>query len=210
MRAENNSSFSIYTTNNLTIDTTQNLSQQSIILYLPSDNKYSNVYQQNFTWQTMPFATLYRFEVLDTLGQLLFSGSLNNNSTNYTFDAEGTYSWRVSGQNDFSPSPFSTRKIFIDLTPPAQPVLLLPLNNDSVSLPVLLTWQNQIGVNLDSIFIYADTNLTQLVESNFTSFSQYEYSNGALNQDYFWLVKSKDAAGNWGTVSGKRKFIIAE
>ena len=208
VRAMNNSSNTAYVIYNLTIDSTLNLSNQWVILTSPIDNYSSGNLSQTFNWQTLVNADSYLFQILSS-GSIIFSQANNTTTTNYTFLAEGTYQWRVLAQNNVSTSSptNSTRNIIIDNTSPTAPILTFPAANDTASNPVNLVWTSDISATMDSVFIYADTNLTTLVISVLTTDTNYTF-NGTIGQDYFWRVRSRDAAGNWSPYATRRKFII--
>lgn len=208
VRAMNNSSYTEYVTYNLTIDSSLDLSNQWVSLMSPVDNYSSNNFTHAFTWQPLINADSYLFQILLS-GSVISTQTLTTTTANYTFIAEGSYQWRVLGQNSNSTSlpANSTRNIIIDNTPPPAPVLTFPLANDTVSNPVNLAWTPDISATMDSVFIYADTNLTVLVTGILTTGLSFNF-NGTVGQDYFWRVRSGDAAGNWSAYATRRKFII--
>jgi hypothetical protein len=206
VRAVNGSSETDFTLSNLVIDSTLDLSGQLPVLISPADNYSSSVFSQSFSWQTMPNATNYIFQVLSS-GSIIHTESTTGLSASYTFAVEGAYQWRVFAQNATSGSGYSSRSITIDNSSPSAPVLLTPTANDTISNPVSLTWNSDLSSVTDSIYIYADTNLTVLTIADISSTQSYTFS-GTLGEDYFWRVRSKDAAGNWGPYSLRRKFIV--
>lgn len=209
VRAMNNSSYTQYITYNLTIDSSLNLSNQWVSLMSPADNYSSNIYTHAFAWQPLMNAESYLFQILLS-GSVISTQTLATTTANYTFIAEGSYQWRVLAQNSNSTSlaANATRNIIIDITPPTTPVLTLPTANDTVSNPVNLEWTPDVSATMDSVFVYADTNLTVLVTSILTTNYSFSFT-GTIGQDYFWRVRSRDAAGNWSAYATRRKFIIA-
>lgn len=208
VRALNNSSYTDYVIYNLTIDSSLNLSNQWVTLMSPADNYSSNNFTNAFTWLPLTNADSYLFQVLSS-GSVIHTESFTTTTANYTFSAEGTYQWRVLAQNNTSASSptNSTRNIIIDNTAPPAPVLTFPAANDTASNPINLTWTSDISATMDSVFVFADTNLTILVTSLLTTNLNYIF-NGTVGQDYFWRVRSRDAAGNWSPYATRRKFII--
>lgn len=206
IRGVNSISTSSYSTRKITIDSTLDISGQSVVLISPPDNFSTSNLANNFSWQTMPNANNYIFQVLSG-GSVIYTQSQTTTTTSYTFAADGTYQWRVFAQNDFSSSAFSTNNLSIDNAAPLAPVLLLPAANDSVSNPVAFSWSSDLSSTADSILIYADTNLVTLVDAQLVT-SQTHTFNGTVGEDYFWRVRSKDAAGNWGPYAVRRKFIV--
>lgn len=206
IRTKNGSSMSDFQVYTFTVDSSLDLSGEMVSLISPVDNASFNTFTQAFSWQPMSNADFYVFQILSGTS-VISTQSPTSTTASYTFLGEGTYQWRVFAQNSYSSSAYSSRSITIDQTAPNAPSLSLPLANDTASNPVYLSWISESGVVLDSIYIYADTNLTTLVNSGISSTQSYLFS-GIATQDYFWRVKSKDAAGNWGAFSAQRKFIV--
>ncbi|MFY9310324.1 MAG: hypothetical protein WAQ28_14865 [Bacteroidia bacterium] len=142
-------------------------------------------------------------------GLPIHTQTLTTTNTNYTFTSDGSYQWRVLAQNSNSTSSpvNSTRNIVIDRTAPQAPIPNSPSANDTASNPVNLTWTRDASATIDSVYIYADTNLTTLVSSTRTAEQNMNF-NGTIGQDYFWRVKSLDAVGNKSSFSMRRKFIV--
>ncbi|MGZ6539705.1 MAG: hypothetical protein ACXVEB_15120, partial [Bacteroidia bacterium] len=157
LRAKNNSSQTEYVTYNLKIDSTLNLSGQTVTLTSPADNFYTNSYIHTFTWQTLSNATNYVFQILSS-GSVINTQSTTGTTASYTFTAEGTYQWRVFAQDASSSSNYSTRNIYIDMTSPPAPTLTFPLANDTASNPVMLAWNSDLSSVNDSVLVYSDTN----------------------------------------------------
>jgi hypothetical protein len=209
IKALNGSSQSNYTTYNLTIDSTLDLSGQLVALGLPVNNHYTNTAVTNFSWGSLSNATHYIFQILNSSGGAVYTQTIAGPATSasYTFTAEGDYQWQVMAQNATSVSSPASRNISFDQTAPTAPSLSTPAANDTSSNPVFLSWTSDANAIMDSVFVYADTNLTVLVKDTVTS-NQFLNYTGIAGQDYFWRVKSRDAAGNWGPFSLRRKFII--
>ncbi|HEX8514830.1 MAG TPA: hypothetical protein VF868_01435 [Bacteroidia bacterium] len=208
VRALNGSSSTEYVTYSLTIDSTLDLSGQTMILATPSDNYYSNSFSHTFTWNVMPNASNYVFQVYTSTGTPVGAAqSVTTNSTPYTFAAAGNYKWRIFAQNNTSNSPYKERNIIIDTTDPAIPVLIHPLANDTASNPVLLNWTSDASGSYDSVVVYADSSLVSVVDIEVTGTGSHSFT-GTVGQDYYWRVITKDAAGNWSPYTLKRKFVI--
>ena len=208
VRALNGSSNTEYAVYNLTIDSTLDLSNQWVILTSPGDNDSSSTASHTFSWQTLNNTDSYLFQVIIS-GLPIHTQTLTNTNASYTFTDDGTYQWRVLAQNGNSTSSpvTSTRNITIDRTAPGTPQLLSPYANDTASNPVNLTWTRDASATKDSVYVYADTNLTTLVTSELTTSTNFNF-NGTTGQDYFWRVRSLDAVGNKSAYSARRKFIV--
>lgn len=208
VKALNGSSATEFAVYNLTIDSTLDLSNQRVILSSPNDNDSSSSASYSFSWQTLNNTDSYLFQVMMS-GLPIHTQTLTTTNTNYTFTADGSYQWRVLAQNGNSTSSAvnSTRTILIDRTAPGVPVLSSPTTNDTVSNPVNLTWTRDASATTDSVYVYADTNLTTLITSTLTYSQSFNFT-GTVGQDYFWRVKSIDAVGNKSSYSVRRKFIV--
>ncbi|MGB3948534.1 MAG: hypothetical protein WBM13_11160 [Bacteroidia bacterium] len=210
VKAMNGSSDTDYSVYNLTIDSTLDLSNQWVLLNSPVDKDSSSQATHLFSWQTLSNTDSYLFQIVMN-GLPIYTQTLTTTtSINYTFLNDGTYQWRVFAQNATSTSSpvNATRTITIDRVAPNTPVLSSPIANDSVSNPVNLSWVSDPTYSYDSVYVYADTNLTVLVASGISTNQTYNYT-GTVGQDYFWRVRSIDAVGNKSIYSNRRKFIIA-
>ena len=210
IRAMNGSSYTEYSVFNLTIDSTLDLGNQWVILTSPVDNYFSANNTQTFTWQTLPNATSYLFQVLLS-GLPIHTETLTTTTTSYTFASENTYQWRVLAQNNSSTSSpvNSIRTITIDHTAPPVSVQVSPAANDTSANPVSLTWQRDASGSADSIFIYADSLATTLTASTLTTNQNYSF-NGTVGHSYFWKIRSGDNLGNWSAYSNLRKFSVVQ
>jgi hypothetical protein len=183
-----------------------NLSGQNVLLISPGENFFSNNSDLTFKWQLMPTATNYLFQVLSA-GTVIHTQSLSVDSASYSFLADGSYQWRVIAQNEQSSSAFATRDITIDNSVPTAATLLLPVHGDTVSNPVTLTWNSDASAIGDSVFIYADSSLIVLLEADYVISQSHTFS-GTAGEDYFWRIRTRDAADNWSVYSAVRKFLI--
>ncbi len=216
VRAENNSSFTEYVTRNLRIDSTTDLEDVTILLLQPKNDLASSAKTHTFTWEPHPFATHYKFEVaqpdFSDNGNILDVLTVLADSTNYTFTDDGSYEWRVKGENgnNNSSSAYSTRTITIDTQAPGAPQLSAPAHKDTVSFPVTLSWTPDQASDFDSLIVYEDSASNIIVSLELTETS-YEFTHDTPTDSiYFWRVRSIDAAGNAGSFSTLRKFIVKE
>jgi hypothetical protein len=164
--------------------------------------------QHNFSWLAMPNADTYIFQVFTATGTPVGNAqTTSTTSLSYTFTTEGAYKWRVFAQNSFSSSAYSERSITIDTSATPAPVLVAPANNATEANPVGLSWTSNSASVEDEVMIYSDTTLTTPVKDTLTTLSTYDFF-GTSAEDYFWRVRSKDAAGNWSSFSSARKFTV--
>jgi hypothetical protein len=212
VRAYNNSSETDYVTYSITIDSTADITQQTIILVSPSDKDTTNQMSFTFRWDTIYNADDYRFEIWKTnFSETNFlSITLEVDSFNYTL-GEGAYEWGVRGQNSTTNTQYSKRTIYIDTTNPNTPVLLTPANNDTISdsLTLFFSWSrgSVTGSSIkDSLYIYTDQSMAIIKRQKFLNSTTYTDSLGIGN--YWWRIRSIDAAGNYSNYSVLRKFTV--
>ncbi|MBN8696058.1 MAG: hypothetical protein J0L87_05975 [Bacteroidetes bacterium] len=207
LRGENSVSVSDYITYNLTIDSSLNLGNQTLLLNTPLDNLATNSLTQSFTWYAMPNATSYLFGVFNQSGvQIGNYQSTSLLTSNYTFPSEGVYKWRVIAQNNQSVSPYSERLITIDTTKPSVPIItFLPFNDTTSFDPVPLTW-NSVEANANyHVFISSDSSFVSYFDT-ITSALSYDFYNSNIGQFYYWKVKTIDNAGNLSAFSVIKRF----
>jgi hypothetical protein len=215
LRAENGSSSTPYAVRSFTIDSALDLRNQIVILKSPANNFLSNKTNHKFQWNKIVIADEYRFEILDSDNTILeIKPSLTTDTTSYTFPSDGEYVWRVQASNDKGESTvYSSRNITVDQTPPGLPILISP-KNDSIlnNRSFTLNWQRagQAGVVVnqvsDSLYIYTDNTMTTVVRSVLTE--QTSYSDSLDFGDYYWRVRSIDAAGNKSNFTTLFRFVL--
>lgn len=214
VRAENNSSFTPYTTHQLSIDSTNDLSTISLQLYQPTDNNCVNTTSQTFSWQRLYNATSYTFRILEN-GNLKYSTTTAHDSLTVDFSSfgvqEGGYTWQVKAENQYSSTLFTSRTIHYDFQNPGTPQLLNPGINvtrgDSV---ISFLWKRGMdsGCGLqDSFQVSNDStnwNVLQLGKLITDTSSMDSIGPGT----WYWRVRSIDQAGNKGSYSTIRKLTI--
>jgi len=215
VRAMNGSSTTGFTTYSLSIDSTSDLSQQTTELDSPSNIYITNNTTNTFMWKTLYNAEDYNFQIANPSFNgnytLILSVSLSADTITYTLN-EGIYEWRVRAQNANSNSPYTTRSITIDITSPATPVLTEPISGDTISsFPFDFKWSRDasgFASVSDSLYLYPDSLVSAATFTGYFSDSTYSYTNTLLSGDYFWRVRSYDAAGNKSNYSNLEKFIV--
>ncbi|MEL6697768.1 MAG: hypothetical protein AAFP89_16110 [Bacteroidota bacterium] len=208
------------------------ISQVEVPILAPKDSLYIAENQITFWWEENVDAESYGFQlaspgfdnplsVVDT--------SLVGNLHELTL-GEGRYAWRVRIENESSTSAFISRKIFIDQTPPTQPILLFPLNDQLLSLAsddLTLQWTSQdvpldgvVFPVVDSVFLYLNSttrdNLLQVWELPSLGTSSLPIKmlletlpNLKDTSNYVWQILSKDQAGNRTQITeGKFRLIL--
>jgi hypothetical protein len=204
IRAKNSTSSTEYITRNLTIDSTLDLSGQPLSLSLPANNHYSKTFSNNFSWQPMPNAENYVFQLLQS-GSLVYTQSGSSTTCTYTVAAQGEYQWRVFAQNSTSNSSYATRTLTVDTAKPAIPTVIFPIADTSSIEPLPLEWNNtETGLSYH-LQISADSNFTALHTDITISTTTYDVINLPSGQYYYWRVKAIDKALNESAYFSGRK-----
>ena len=209
IRPENSVSVGDYVTRTLFVVTNDSLDQQQMFLLNPADNFITNQSSVSFNWYGISAATDYKFELLNVgTSQLVIPAQLVTDTfLNLTVE-EGTFDWQVRAENEFSVTPFTSRSLTIDTTRPEKPTLITPLNNETISGTADFEWSR--GTNsgtaiFDSLFIYSDS-LNTIFSIDTTG--NTTFSDSLPVGDYYWRVRSVDAATNMSEVSNSRRFLI--
>ena len=207
IKAINNGGCTDYVTRTLTVDSTIDLSTQTIVFIFPVDNYFTRSLTNTFSWNKLYNATSYQvqFENKKTAG-IILDTILADNSLSLSL-TEGAYTWRVRAKNAQSNSPYSSHSITIDLTAPNVPILTSPINGDAISNPVTLTWTNDPSATGDSLYIYGDSLVSPPLQRLYETSTTYNYT-GTIGQTYFWRLRSGDAGGNWSAYSPVKKFRV--
>ena len=203
-----------YTVHTLFIDSTINLSTQTLQLLSPKDFDTSNNSTQVFNWQKIYNAKEYSFEIWSPTesGTLIFQAVQEEDSLRMVNLEEGAYVWKVRAQNDLTNSVFSKRSLFIDTTSPNLPNLLEPDSNAVISdYRIDFKW-NRAGLNngaeiMDSLYISQNSSFSSLYRAFRTKDNLVVVDSLPLGS-YFWRVKSFDAAGNESTFTASRKLTV--
>jgi hypothetical protein len=215
VRALNSSSETQPYVQNLTILDDPDLADQEVVLIAPSDNAASGNELVNFQWHKLPNAMYYRLVIKrDTWEGDLAIPEQETSLTSLSVELEeGKYMWGVQGVNEESQSKMLSRTLFVDLTPPAKPVLKSPALNDVVTdMPVDLEWEHSapdLTTVYDSLFIASDQDFTaeSIIQSEKVLTTTYSFSTEYKGKVY-WRVKSIDKAGNISEFSDIFNFTI--
>lgn len=209
VRASNNAGSTAYSTRSFVIDTTNDMTNITIALLSPTDSTYSNNPSQTFTWASVTNATQYKIDVLNSTGGTLTSSVTTGTSFAYTFSQEGTYTWKVRAENQFTNSAYSSRVFLIDQTVPLAPVLVLPANSATLTLNDSLKWNTGSGGYFDSLLVASDSTYASVLVRQKMTGTIYQVTPGAgfiSGTNYFWKASTTDKAGNTSVYSVSRKF----
>lgn len=214
VRAFNYSSASPYTVQTLFIDSTINLSTQTLQLISPKDFDTSNQTSQSFNWQKIYNAQDYSFELWTPTetGTLIHQAVIEEDTLRLNNLAEGSYVWKVRAQNQLTNSVFTKRSLLIDTTSPNKPLLLEPDTNAVISDDKIdFKWSRGI-VNtgaeiIDSLYISQNSSFASFYRMARTS-DNLAVIDSLPFGNYFWRVKSFDAAKNESEFSETRKLTV--
>jgi hypothetical protein len=211
IRACNTGGNSSYQTYTLVIDSTQDLSIQTLLLITPTAYDTTNLTSFTFSWNGLYAADNYRFEIWSpAFGNTnVYSGDVSGTSITYTLP-EGKYEWGVKAQNSTSSSSYSKRILVVDLTAPGTPTLVSPANYASIAEGYIgFQWTrgtHTVSSVMDSIVVSSDSAMTLPILKGYCSNTTF---GDTLNAGtYFWHVRSIDKAGNSSVYSAQRKLII--
>lgn len=204
---------------NFSVDISEDLTNQSVILSTPSDNLYTNNTDITFTWNPVVNANSYTFEVLKnnngqtTIYQESEIANTSSNIDSSLFDVDAEYIWKVKAVNNSSETSYSERSVYIDRVEPNTPVLNTPNDNSINSSLVTFNWSNGTDTgNIQSsitntIEIASDINFNTILLSDDTQNNTYQYTFSSTG-DYYWRVKAYDSAGNESDNSITRTLTI--
>ncbi len=213
LRAENSATQTPWEVRDLIIDSTLDLSDQTIVLLTPTQNDTTNQIIQKFSWQPLYNAADYTFELWqpDFNGSLIKNKTLNTESTTDTLVNTGAFAWRVRGNNLLGSTDFTVRTGFVDTVRPQAPILLSPAANAIITTGnnIVFDWSRPAdnGSSLrDSLVVATDTNFAQIYQTYTTNATTQTDSvpTGVI----YWRVFSRDKAGNPSPASATRKFTV--
>lgn len=201
------------------METSDNLSGQTLFLSTPKNNLYTNNKDNTYTWQTLSAASTYTFELQKNSGSLeTVLMEENIQSTSFTpgadlYDEDAEYRWRVKGVNETSETEFTSRSIFIDTQTPNIPSLDSPADeSSSVTRTIIFNWDNGTDAgNVKSeitgtIQIASNENFNTVIATGEGEDSyQHTFDNPGI---YFWRVIAADEAGNTSDYSEVWKITV--
>jgi hypothetical protein len=221
IRGENSYYQSIYNGPfSFSVDSSLDLSVQTVPLLSPNDMIYSNQSDQTFTWQIMYAADNYEIQIRSgtdfnsgttLLSETSLTGSSYSTTGNF-FSTDGVYHWGVRAFNQSSQSGFNSRTISIDQTLPNDVVLTSPTDaSSSTSDTVVFKWTSGLDpgtINSPiSYILEIDTDIS------FGSPSVHLSSVDTLqlilgSNTYYWRVYAQDEAGNQSAFYSSEYSII--
>lgn len=201
--------------------TTDDLTNQQVVLTSPDNNIYKNTSDITIKWQKLAAATSYAVEVINTTtSESVFKAESTADtqvvlsSVNLTKDAN--YQWKVRGINSTSQTAqFTSRSFFIDTVVPGLPVNSLPAANAVITnnVSTTFTWVSPTDTGtIQSPLLYtiefSTTNtFTTLFFTTNNASTSYQRIFTTLG-DYYWRIKTTDSAGNVSAYSAPFKFTV--
>ncbi|MDP1801735.1 MAG: fibronectin type III domain-containing protein [Bacteroidota bacterium] len=221
IRAVNNGGNSQYTTYNLTIDTSSNLSSQLVVAITPIDGYLTGTNAVSFSWNAIASADKYEIQILNSTSTTI-KDTITTNTTYHSSFADGKYTWKVKALNDYSISQYNTPLSYtVDLTAPVSSILSYPANGSNVKDTISLKWtrvitNSTLDTKYDSLFVAFDslfTNVASKMRIGTTSIKVNQL-NPSLSVSsttfpyYYWRVRSVDSVGNRSSFSNQFKFKL--
>ncbi len=193
---------------NFTVEASNNLETQSVVLQTPSDNFYTNDPNFIFTWDGISTADSYSLHViknnngletvLETPGIIGVSHSVDVS----VFNEDAEYIWKVKAVNATSETVFSERTLFLDRVSPNQPSLVSPSDAQVLTaMTVNFNWTNGTDTGglqteiTNTIDVATDVNFNTIVYSTSSTNNTAQYTFTTLGT-YYWRIKAKDLATN--------------
>jgi hypothetical protein len=211
VRAENSVYQTNWTMNKLQIYSTSDLTRQKVNLLSPGTVTNSNTIR--FQWDGLYNAKSYVFVAFNEKWEEVSAVTPTKVDTTFLEKdfSDGKYVWGVKAKNPISESLYSQKSLIVDTTPPSIPILSSPSDSSAVSsTTVVFTWNSSdltSGISQDSLKIFSDKSLTNLVKS-FACNSKSSEVSFTSHTLYYWNVLSVDKAGNVGLTSNVFSFTI--
>lgn len=211
VRAQNSGYATPYSSAKFIVIPITNFSNNNVILLSPANGLITNEDIHNLKWEEVPEATQYTIQVLDENGEPIQSETTTETNLDITFP-EGSVQWQVRAEKDNEYTLYSSRNILVDKTAPNIPTLTAPTDEQILTNPLVsFDWTRTLiegSVEFDSIYIYRNLNLTDLVLKD-EVIAPFETTLDT-NETYYWYMKAFDEAGNESDDSTIFSFTINE
>ena len=174
-------------------------------LQSPRTNVITNINTPTFWWMSVKGGQTYQIMFATDIA---FTANVDSHTVSGPPYAvilpfgDGKYYWRVRGYNDSNqPGEWSSARTFtIDTTGPVVPVLSLPGNNTSSNRTPTFKW-NSVPSAVSYQFQYDDNSNLLSPIYTVTVRGIFRRPPAMGIGTYYWHVRAKDAAGNWGAWS---------
>lgn len=189
-------------------------------IIVPKANAFTNDNTPTVSWKPVAGANLYEVQVDNDatfVSPIFTRADVNTTYTTVTPSLpDGIYSVRVRALNIYgSPSAWSKPiKFTVDTAAPAAPALTAPIMNAVLTdnTPVL-SWKAVTGANRYRVELASDPSFlggTFIINGAIVATTSYTVPNAVAleNGNYWWRIRSIDAAGNLGPASEVRTFRV--
>lgn len=184
-------------------------------LISPLNNSFLLSTTVSFDWDDVSEAVTYRVEWTTdpTWTGYISVGFAGSSDYSNTFTANTRWYWRVKARDlVHNTGPASeTWTFLIDTIAPDIPDLISPVEDDLTNSSIItfnwssisdaVEYQIQIGTSVDLISPLIEENTDQTEYTELAIFSDVE-------DRFYWRVKAKDLAGNWGDWSVTRNIVV--
>lgn len=210
---------------NFSIQNSDNLSNQTVVLTSPSDLLYTNNSNITLRWKELPNTLTYTL-LIEKMNQSGTTTIYENNALQGSKDTPSSnlflenakYTWKITAQNNTSTSIVAGRSFYIDKLVPNTPLLKLPSEASSFKVNEMITLEWDVNDNVTAF----DSPIFGVLEiATNTNFSNvlFTFSNLETNKKlitfnqkgvYYWRIKTIDSAGNVSGYSTYRSLVISE
>ncbi len=187
---------------------------QAPTLVSPSNGFTTNDDTPLLDWNSATDAINYQLQVDTELSFTApFTTNITTTNTEYTSAtlSDNTYFWKVRAQFPLGNWGYwsEVRSFTVDTIAPSAPSLVSPLNDSQINDNTpLLDWNVAPGSSEYHVQVDTDTGFTAPFIINDTTSNTY-YTAATLSDDtYYWRVRARDSAGNWGDWSENWSFTI--
>ena len=210
IRGENSAYATAYFERSFSIDTSIDISSSSVTVNFPTGNLNTNETAILFDWEELAGANNYRLEIAQPDFTVPFTTVVDETTTNTTFSfagEESSYAWQITANNIISSSMTVSGSFTIDLTAPDAPVLISPIDDDTLSTEdITFEWQSVSDASQYQLYIMSDVTLLDTV-LNTETINTESVITGFDAISYYWNVRAEDAAENLSEISETRRFV---
>ncbi|MCE7743437.1 MAG: hypothetical protein GOP50_13380 [Candidatus Heimdallarchaeota archaeon] len=183
------------------------------LLQSPGANEHINNNDPLYDWNSVPFANYYNIEVATDiffLSKIIDAGAAVTQYDGIPL-ADGTYYWQVSARDEAgnwgNPSPYRT--FYVDTVAPSWPDSIYPLPSAYSGFGfITFVWAQfapeenhyQFQIGYDSFFTSIHLDVEVDINNHTTLFHEEDV--------YYWHVRARDLAGNWGDWGTTRTVTI--
>lgn len=221
VKALNNGYETGYTTRDFEIDSSLDLSGQTITILSPESDEYLNEETITIEWTEVLNAEYYYVSLIEDAGEgdyylnaykVLVNEITIPVSSSYDDLEEMEYCVHIYAQNSLPSQSLTAERFFtIDYTDPSAPELVSPetdstLDDDSV----LLEWEQDTDdyIAYDSVCVYTDSDGDDVYTTKTATDEQLQLNSLTTSQTYYWVVYSIDKAGNVSSASEMYSFEV--